>query len=212
MTYDPFSLSCSLTRPTLLKLSICDFLCSDLCKICTFHLCKYEKKKFRPLFLRAALVFSSLLGRQNVVCTYPVDSASKMISRGKFEQVYSFKEPPFVPIVYFFVDFFVVFWIKYSNSLLSTPSSCKSVSPHSAYRIVFENLWWCSMLNGLRPEIINICLRKNVHLNPKEDAPLGWLLCWEWYCHCSHCNLKDKALYPLLGVQTHPESPCLLLS
>ncbi len=42
-TYDPFSLSCSLCSSHTLRLCLWS-LCSDLCKICTFHFCVYKMK------------------------------------------------------------------------------------------------------------------------------------------------------------------------
>lgn len=40
-TYDPFSLSCSLVRHVLLRLSVCDHCVVISVKYCTFHWCKY---------------------------------------------------------------------------------------------------------------------------------------------------------------------------
>lgn len=50
-----------------------------------------------------------------------------MISRGKVEQVYSFKEPPYVPIVYIFNHeiFECFFHFNFEN--------CQKKSPHSEF-------------------------------------------------------------------------------
>ena len=46
------------------------------------------------------MVVTSLLYSQKLICTYTVDLAAKVMSGGKFEQVYSFEEPTYVPLVY----------------------------------------------------------------------------------------------------------------